>query len=397
MATARSIAGLGAGVPWGAVAAGSVSSDKLEEAVARDAEPDDPERPPPPVAVDLDWRSVVTFLAAFVVLVALTGMFRGATRTITWIVLGSLLALALDPLVTKLKRRCGGHRGIAVAVVLIGFIALISAVGALFGPAAVDEAADLGSDLPEVVEDLGRLPLVGPALRDADLDTRVQAFLDDLPGRLAGDTSPLEQAARSILGGALAAVATLLVALTLMLDGERLLAQARRLVPARQRPRADRIGSLGYRVVAQYFAGSLLVAGIAGLSVTVVGLVLGVPLAPLAGLWVTMTNLVPQIGGAAGGVPFVLLGFTAGAFVGLGCLVFFLCYLQFENNILSPLVVGKSVDLSPPATMTAALIGVSAAGVVGALVAVPLLGAAKAVYLELRPGTRDEVVGGDPD
>ena len=42
------------------------------------------------------------------------------------------------------------------------------------------------------------------------------------------------------------------------------------------------------------------------------------------------------------------------------------------------------MDLSPPATMTAALVGVSAAGVVGALVAVPLLGAAKAVYLELR-------------
>jgi 2-dehydro-3-deoxygluconokinase len=65
--------------------------------------------------------------------------------------------------------------------------------------------------------------------------------------------------------------------------------------------------------------------------------------------------------------------------------VFFVLYLQFENNVLSPLVVGKSVDLSPPATMTAALVGVSAGGVVGALVAVPLLGAAKAVYLELAP------------
>ena len=43
------------------------------------------------------------------------------------------------------------------------------------------------------------------------------------------------------------------------------------------------------------------------------------------------------------------------------------------------------MKLSPPATMTAALVGVSAGGVVGALIAVPLLGAAKAIYLELRP------------
>jgi predicted PurR-regulated permease PerM len=63
-------------------------------------------------------------------------------------------------------------------------------------------------------------------------------------------------------------------------------------------------------------------------------------------------------------------------------------YLQIENHVIQPLVVGKSVKLSPPATMTAALVGVSAAGVVGALVAVPLVGALKVAYLELRPPAR---------
>ena len=89
----------------------------------------------------------------------------------------------------------------------------------------------------------------------------------------------------------------------------------------------------------------------------------------------------------------MLLALTHSAGTGIICAVFFILYLQFENNLLSPLVVGRSVDLSPPATMTAALVGVSAAGVVGAMVAVPLLGAAKAVYLELR---RDELEEGGP-
>ena len=347
----------------------------------------------PVVAADLDWRSVVVFLLAFVALAALTGLVRGAARTMTWILVGALVALALDPLVSKLKRRLGGHRAVAVAVVLFGFLAAVVALVALFGPPAIEQARDLGSDLPGVVEDLGRLPIVGEQLREAGVPEQVEQFLDALPERLAGDTTPIERVGQSLLGGLLAAVTTILVAITLLLDGEHLLSRARRLVPVGRRGQADRIGRLAYRVIGQYFAGSVLVAGIAGIATTIAGLVLGVPLAPLAGAWVSMTNLVPQIGGAAGGIPFVLLGLSQGAGTGVACLVYFLTYQQFENNVLAPLVVGRSVDLSPPATMTAALIGVSAGGVVGALIAVPLLGAAKAVYLELRSDVGEAAVG----
>jgi len=62
--------------------------------------------------------------------------------------------------------------------------------------------------------------------------------------------------------------------------------------------------------------------------------------------------------------------------------VVFLGYQQLENNLIQPAVVGQAVNLSPPTTMLAALVGGAAAGVPGALVATPLLGAAKAVYLE---------------
>ncbi len=78
---------------------------------------------------------------------------------------------------------------------------------------------------------------------------------------------------------------------------------------------------------------------------TTVGLILGVPLAPLLGAWVALFDLVPQIGGAVGGIPaFVALALTQGptrrAHVAA---VFFVLYLQFENHLLSPLVVGRIV------------------------------------------------------
>ena len=71
----------------------------------------------------------------------------------------------------------------------------------------------------------------------------------------------------------------------------------------------------------------------------------------------------------------------------MACLAIFLVYQNIENHVLQPVIVGRAVKLSPPATMVAALIGVSAGGVVGALFAVPILGASKAIYLAVRSGS----------
>ena len=334
--------------------------------------------------VDLDWRSVVVLMAAVVVLTAVTGLIRSAPHALAWMAIAVLLTLALNPLVSRTEQRVGGRRGVAVALVIAGFISAVAVIALLLVPPAIRQARDLSDELPRVVADLGNLPLVGDRLVRADAPAKVQRWVEDLPRRLAGHDTPVIDIGRQVVGGVLAGTATILFTVALLLDGGRLLVAARRTVPPHHRPRAERIVRLTYEIVGRYFARSVLVAGVAGLAVLVVGLLLGVPLTPLAAVWVSMTNLIPQIGGAAGGIPFVLLGVTENATVGLVCAVFFLVYLQFENHVLQPLIVGEAVDLSPPATMAAALIGVSAAGVVGALLAVPTLSAAKAAYLELR-------------
>ena len=346
--------------------------------------PETPDVPDEVRTVDLDPRSVVAAMAAFTVLVAVTGLVRSAPRTITWLVVGSLLALALNPLVVAVQRRVGGHRMRSVAIVLLGLVLLVAALVALLVPPAVRQARDLGDELPEVVDSLTDLPLIGDELARNDVPERAEEWIEELPDRLTGEDSPVADVSRSVVGGVLAALATFLVAVTLLLDADGLRYRARAVVPRQRRAFASRCAGIAYQVLGRYFAGSVLVAGIAGVYVLVVGLVLGVPLTPLMALWVALFDLVPQIGGAVGGIPFVALGFTQGAGVGLLCAVLFILYLQFENHILQPIVVGEAVQLSPPATMTAALVGVSAGGVVGALVAVPFLGAAKALYKELR-------------
>lgn len=337
-----------------------------------------------PLLVELDWRSAVVLSAAALAVAATAGIARSVPRTLTWLVIGTLLALALDPVVDRIAHRLGGRRRAAVGLVLVGLVAVVVVVGAVLGPETLRQGRTLQQDIPKTVDQLGDLPLIGSTLADNDVPDRVESWLDDLPDRLAGDTDALEGAARSTANGILAAFVTLLFTVALLLDGQRLVRGARRLVPPSHRDRADAVGRLLYQVIGRYFAGSVLVAILHGLAVLVAGLILGIPLTPLLALWATVFNLVPQIGGAVAGIPFVLLALTQGLGTGIIALVFFVLYLNLENHIITPVVVGRAIDLSPLATMGGAIVGVSVAGVPGALVAVPFLGAAKAVYHQVR-------------
>jgi len=339
---------------------------------------------PEPAVVDLSLGSIAFMLGSIAGLFVVTGFLRSIPRTATAVGIGTLIALALNPLVVACERRLSVRRGVAVTAVLAGLFGGLALVLTLLVPPAVRQASNLSGDLPGVVRDIGKLPVVGPRLRQADTAAKVDAVIHDLPARLAGDTAPITRAGRSLLDGALLAFATLLVATTLLVDGARLLRAARRLVPPAHREQADRLALTAYEVVGRYVAGSVSVAVLAGVVNLISGLVLGVPLAPLAAVNVTLWNLVPQIGGLFGAVPFVLLGLTKGPGTGLACALVFVVYMNIENHLIQPVLIGNAVKLSPPITMTAALIGVSAGGVVGALLVIPLVGAAKAVYLEVR-------------
>jgi predicted PurR-regulated permease PerM len=335
--------------------------------------------------VDLDWRSVAWAMAAFVILVSVTGLVRAAPRAITVLAVGSMLALALDPVVSRVERRFDCARAVAVSLVFAGLLTAAALTIALLAPRAVEQGRQLGGDVERVVNQINDLPVIGDDLQRAGTARTMQRWIEDLPDRLQGDDTPLGGALLRLADGLLVTGFTVLITVALLLDGPRLVRGACRTVPARHRERATRVGRLAYSTVGRYVAGSLLVACVAGVTTLVAGLVFRVPLAPLAAVWVALWDLVPQIGGAAGGIPFVLLGLTRGAGTAVACAAFFIVYLQIENHVIQPLVVGRAVKLSPPATMTAALIGVSAGGVVGALIAVPVVAAAKVVYLELRP------------
>lgn len=339
---------------------------------------------PSSVELRLNARVFVHIVGGLLVAFAGFALFRSAPKALTTIAVGSVFALALDPIVGVIRRNWGWPRSRSVLLVAGGAIVLVVTVVVGMGPQAVDQARKVTSDVPQTVREFYDLPVVGGWLEDNDAATRAADAIEEVPGKIS-DRS-VTRTVEGMVGGALSTVLVLGITVAVLLDGDYLVAAIRRLVPHRWVNRVDEIGHVFYMAIAQYFAGSLAVAALMGVVVLALCLIFGVPLAPLAALWAMITDLIPQVGGFLGGALLGLLALTQGAFVFVVVVGLYVLYMTLENHVISPAIVGHAVDVSPPTSMLAALIGGAAGGVAGALVATPLVGATKQLYLQLRWG-----------
>lgn len=343
---------------------------------------------PPPASVrsvDVRWSGLLTLALVLVALVVAWDLAQATDDTVAHVVLAVVGALFLDRVVGLVQRLTRLGRGAAVAVVVLLTAGLLAGLAALLVPAAVEQGERLGDDAPAVLDDLVRLPVIGASLEENDVPAQAQRWLDDVPGRLLGDLDELAGTAQTAAMQLAGAVETLLLLVLLLVEGPAIVDAARQRMPARWCGTADRLGRSVYVVLGRYAVGSVVLAVIAGIAAFTIGLALSVPLVALAALWAFLWNFVPQLGGVVGGAGLVALALTTGVRPAVVALVVWLVYMQVENRVVQPVVVGRAVQLSPLTTMVVALLGVAVAGLMGAVLAIPLVAAVNAAWLELRP------------
>ena len=137
--------------------------------------------------------------------------------------------------------------------------------------------------------------------------------------------------------------------------------------------------------------GNFLTSLIAGIVVFVTLLVVGVPFPFLWALWVALVDFLPMIGGALAGIPTVLFAAAHSLTAGIVTLIVFLVYTQIENHVLNPVVMSKTVKISPLLVLMSILVGASIGswigglfgGFVAALLAIPTAGAIQVIVGEM--------------
>jgi hypothetical protein len=147
--------------------------------------------------------------------------------------------------------------------------------------------------------------------------------------------------------------------------------------------RLKRVGHNASRAISGYMLGNILISVIAS-GVTYVGLwAFGVPFRGVAAVWVGFADLIPLVGATLGAVPTVGLSFLHSVAAGVGMIIVYVVYQQFENHVIQVAIMSRTVKLSPLGVLVSLLIGVQLFGLLGALLAIPAAGIIHVVGAEL--------------
>jgi predicted PurR-regulated permease PerM len=321
-------------------------------------------------------RTVLAILAISLSVLALLTILWLARQVLTWILIAAFLALAINPLVEWLQRHGVRRRALAAALGFGTVLAAVGALAALFVPTLAGEIADFVDALPEIVRDLtegrGRLGFLESRYHIVE---RVQDAVMGLDAeRVLAASGTALAVTKGVITAVIATITVVVLTFFMLVEGpswvERGLAQ----LPEASRERWRRIGRDVYRTVGGYVSGALIIATVAGISASLVLSIAGVPYAFALGLLTALLDLVPLAGATVATVVVSAVAFLHSVPAGIGVLVFFVLYQQFENHVLYPTVYSRTVALSPLAVLIAVLVGASLAGILGAIAAIPVAG-----------------------
>jgi predicted PurR-regulated permease PerM len=336
--------------------------------------------PPPRVP----WRTIWATIAAVLLTVVALWLLIHVERVLIWLVIAVFFAVVLNPAVDLLVRRVNLRRSVATIVVFILGIALVSGLVTVFVAPLVSEGQRLAEDLPAYVEDAreGRGPL-GGIIERYDLEERVRERAGDIQKYFSEAGSRTVQVLGAV-GAAVAALLTIFVmTVLLLLDGPRILQGITAALPQGRRERVRAVAADCARAVTGYMAGNLLISVIAGSLTFIFLLIIGVPFAGVLALLVAVLDLIPLVGATVAAVIVAITAFFHSTTAGIAAIIFFVVYQQLENHFLQPVVQSRTVKLSPLVVLVSVIAGVELAGILGALLAIPVAGVVQVIGRDL--------------
>lgn len=328
-------------------------------------------------------------IGVLLVSVVLAVIVARVSTVVIPVVLALFPAALLTPASSWLKRR-GVPPAISATLVLVGTLALVSALVAVITPQVAGQLDSLSESLRQGTAQVDAFLRSGPfGLDPVRLDDLVEQATEALRGSNGLGRSALGIAQR-VFEGALSALLLLIVLWFYLKDGERIAEWVRDVFPETLRADAEVVGSMAWGTIGGYFRGQLLVALVDAIFIGIGLVVLRVPLAVPLAVLVFFGGLFPIVGAFLSGTVAVLVALaTRGVTIALLTLVLVLAVQQLEGNLLQPLILGRATDLHPLAVILSLTVGGLLLGVLGAFLAVPVAaGAARAVgYLRRRvPG-----------
>ncbi|WP_438872629.1 AI-2E family transporter [Paractinoplanes pyxinae] len=305
---------------------------------------------------------------------------RNAAGILVLIFIALFLAIGLNPAVVRL-RSWGVPRGFAVAIVALSVVALLAGGIVALIPPLVSQTTQLVENVPEYIQSLQRNETINELVQRYDIVNRVTSALN--AGTVGNAVGGVVGVGRMLAGTIFNLLTVLVLTIYFMASFDRIRETGYSLVPASRRVRVRLLTDEILTKVGAYMVGAISIAVLAGASTWFLAVILGLAYPFALAVVVAITDLIPQIGATLGAIIVSLVGFASSLTDGIICAVFFLLYQQIENYLIYPNVMRRSVKVSDVAAVVAALLGVALFGVVGALVAIPMVAAIQLIMREV--------------
>jgi predicted PurR-regulated permease PerM len=331
-----------------------------------------------------DASAVSSRLVAKIVLVAcavLAGLYLlYLIREVVGLVLIAVFfALALAPAVNWLDDR-KVPRWAAILLVYLSIAGGIVGIGLLVVPPIVNGVNNLSNDLPGYVDDLNKNETFRDYNEKYDIVPKLKQQAEDLPSKLGDAVGTLRDVTVGVFDRLVQLFSILVITFLLLMDGAKILDFAYRQMPPEREARLRTVASDISNAISGYVFGNFVISILAALVTYVTLTLLDAPFAaPLAVLF-GFFDLIPLIGATLGGILVgIVVAFTDFPTAVIVWVVVLIAYQQIENNLIQPVVYGRTVQIHPLVVIVAVLIGAALLGVLGALVAIPAAAAIQSV------------------
>jgi len=328
-------------------------------------------------------KTVFTVCFGVLIVVALVMAIIHSLVAITLTYAALLLAVTLDHGVKMLVRR-GLKRSLAIGLVSVSLAGLLTGLGFTLIPPAISQGKMLVQQAPAFIHNARSSHLFGRLDARFHLAEHIEKLEKGLPAMLEGAATPILAAVGGVLSLAAAAVTVLLLTVFMLIFGGRLIRAA--LEEARPESRnlyGDVLDKM-YQSIGGYLGGLTLICTFNATLTTTFLAINGVPFFLPLGILSGLSSMIPYAGPVVTGTLITLLTLiTCGGWHALSCVIYFIAYGQLEGNVLGPLIFRRTVHVNPLVVVLSVLFLGEMAGIIGAIIAVPVVAALQILVREV--------------
>ncbi len=328
---------------------------------------------------------VVLFVAVGFLVINFISLLSSALQLIF---VAFFLALALNPAVSWISKRLPGRSRVgATAIAYLFVVTLLISFVLLIVPPLFRQTVDFVQDIPISVSDIqNQNTQIVVFIRDHNLTDQYTDFVGDVKDNLEGVTARAVSTATLVGSGLIAVITVFVMTFMMLVEGPRWIDRLVELQPKDKVAKRTKVVMDMYTMVTGYVNGQLFIAAVAAffalVALLIASTIFDVSINAVAlALIVGLIGLIPMIGNTIAAVIVVMLCLFVSLPLAVVMAVFFLVYQQVENATFQPFIQSKYNELTPLTVFIAAILGVSVAGFIGALVAIPAAGCLR-IYLK---------------